>query len=133
MKVAVVEKDKFGGTCVNNGCTPTKTMVASAYAAHLAGRARDYGVRVSGKPRLDMKRVKARKDEVVRKSSEGVKKWVAGLDGARVFRGHARFTGRDEVRIGSENVRAGKIFLNVGGRPLVPKMPGLDQVPYPPT
>ena len=130
MKVAVVEEHKFGGTCVNNGCTPTKTMVASAYAAHLARRSAEYGVVVDSAPRIDMKRVKARKDEVVRRSSEGVEKWMQGLNGAKVFRGHARFVGRSEVRVGAEHLRADKIFIDVGGRPLIPKMPGLDTVPY---
>jgi pyruvate/2-oxoglutarate dehydrogenase complex dihydrolipoamide dehydrogenase (E3) component len=130
MKVAVVERDKFGGTCVNDGCTPTKAMVASAYAAHMAGRSGDYGVIVDGTPRVDMKRVKARKDEIVRSSRSGLEQWMNGLKGATVYRGHARFVGPSEVRVGSENLRAEKIFLNVGGRPFVPNMPGLDTVPY---
>jgi pyruvate/2-oxoglutarate dehydrogenase complex dihydrolipoamide dehydrogenase (E3) component len=130
MKVAVVERDKFGGTCVNDGCTPTKAMVASAYAAHMAGRSGDYGVIVDGTPRVDMKRVKARKDEIVRSSRSGLEQWMNGLKGATVYRGHARFVGRNEVRMASENLRAEKIFLNVGGRPFVPAMPGLDTVPY---
>jgi pyruvate/2-oxoglutarate dehydrogenase complex dihydrolipoamide dehydrogenase (E3) component len=130
MKVAVVEKDKFGGTCVNNGCTPTKAMVASAYAARLATRAAEYGVVVGATPGIDMRRVKARKDEIVRNSSEGVEKWMQGLNDAKVLRGHARFVGRNEVRVGAEQLRAEKIFVDVGGRPLIPKMPGLDTVPY---
>ena len=129
-KVAVIEKHKFGGTCVNDGCTPTKAMVASAYAAHTARRAADYGVIVDGSPRIDMKRVKARKDEIVRNSSGGVEQWLEGLKGVSVVRGHARFIGRSEIQVGSQSLRAGKIFLNVGGRPLVPNMPGLDTVPY---
>src|SRR5262245_1734314 len=130
MKVAVVEKDRFGGTCVNNGCTPTKAMVASAYAAHLAGRSGEYGVITDGSPRVDMKRVKARKDQIVQKSTSGVESWMSGLKDATVYRGHARFVGRNQVRVGSDTLRAEKIFLNVGGRPLVPRMPGLDAVPY---
>ena len=130
MKVAVVEKHKFGGTCVNDGCTPTKAMVASAHAAHLARRAADYGVLIDGKPRVDMARVKARKDAIVAKSSQGVEKWMEGLKGAKVYRGHARFTGPSTVQVNSENLTAEKIFLDVGGRPLLPKMPGLDTVPY---
>jgi pyruvate/2-oxoglutarate dehydrogenase complex dihydrolipoamide dehydrogenase (E3) component len=130
MKVAVVEKHEFGGTCVNNGCTPTKAMVASAYAAHMARRAGDYGVLVQGEPRVDMKRVKARKDDIVRNSREGVEKWMQGLKDAKVYRGHARFTGKDTVQVGSEQLGAERIFINVGGRPLIPKMPGLDTVPY---
>jgi pyruvate/2-oxoglutarate dehydrogenase complex dihydrolipoamide dehydrogenase (E3) component len=128
MKVAVVERHKFGGTCVNDGCTPTKAMVASAYAAHIARRSAEYGVIVDGMPRVDMKRVKARKDEIVRNSSEGVEKWMEGLKGAKVYRGHARFTGKNSVQVGSDQLTADKIFLNVGGRPLIPKMPGLDSV-----
>src|SRR5690348_1446903 len=88
MKVAVVEKNKFGGTCVNNGCTPTKAMVASAYAAHVARRAKDYGVLLDGSPRVDMKAVKARKDVIVGKSSQGVEKWMRGLKNSSVFHGH---------------------------------------------
>jgi pyruvate/2-oxoglutarate dehydrogenase complex dihydrolipoamide dehydrogenase (E3) component len=130
MKVAVVERNKFGGTCVNDGCTPTKAMVASAYAAHMARRSGDYGVIVDGTPRVDMKRVKARKDEIVRGSRTGLEGWISGLPGVTVYRGHARFVGRNEVRVASENLRAEKIFLNVGGRPFVPNMPGIDTVPY---
>jgi pyruvate/2-oxoglutarate dehydrogenase complex dihydrolipoamide dehydrogenase (E3) component len=130
MKVAVVEKDKFGGTCVNDGCTPTKAMVASAYAAHMARRAGEYGVLVEANPHIDMKRVKARKDEIVRNSREGVEKWMQGLKGAKVYRGHARFTGKNMVQVEGDRLAAGKIFIDVGGRPLIPKMPGLETVPY---
>jgi pyruvate/2-oxoglutarate dehydrogenase complex dihydrolipoamide dehydrogenase (E3) component len=130
MKVAVVEKHKFGGTCVNDGCTPTKAMVASAYAAHMARRAADYGVLIEGRPRVDMQRVKARKDAIVAKSSQGVEKWMAGLKGGKVYRGHARFTGKTRVEVNGEALQADKIFVDVGGRPLVPRMPGLEGVPY---
>jgi pyruvate/2-oxoglutarate dehydrogenase complex dihydrolipoamide dehydrogenase (E3) component len=130
MKVAVVERHKFGGTCVNDGCTPTKAMVASAYAAHLARRAAEYGVVLQGEPRVDMKQVKARKDAMVRKSSANVEKWMAGLKDAAVYRGHARFVGASEIQVGSERLTAERIYLDVGGRPLAPKMPGLDSVPY---
>jgi pyruvate/2-oxoglutarate dehydrogenase complex dihydrolipoamide dehydrogenase (E3) component len=130
MKVAVVERHKFGGTCVNDGCTPTKAMVASAYAAHLARRAGDYGVLVDGTPRVDMKRVKARKDEIVGKSSRSVQKWMEGLKDGKVYRGHARFVSSTGIQVGAETLTAGKIFLDVGGRPSVPKMPGIDTVPY---
>jgi pyruvate/2-oxoglutarate dehydrogenase complex dihydrolipoamide dehydrogenase (E3) component len=130
MRVAVVERAKFGGTCVNDGCTPTKAMVASAYAAHLARRAGDYGVRLPGEPRVDFGAVMARKDAIVARSSGGVEKWMEGLKGGKVFRGHARFTGPDRVRVNGEEISAGKIFVNVGGRPLVPEMPGLAGVHY---
>jgi pyruvate/2-oxoglutarate dehydrogenase complex dihydrolipoamide dehydrogenase (E3) component len=105
-------------------------MVASAYAAHMAKRAADYGVLIEGSPRVDMKRVKARKDQMVRNSSGGVEKWMEGLKGAKVYRGHARFVGRTEIEVGSEKLSADKIFLDVGGRPLVLAMPGLDTVPF---
>ncbi|HZM36278.1 MAG TPA: FAD-containing oxidoreductase [Burkholderiales bacterium] len=130
MKVAVVERDKFGGTCVNDGCTPTKAMVASAYAAYAASRAEHYGVIVDGTPRVDMKRVKARKDEIVLRSRTGLEQWMGSLKGATVYRGHACFVSPTEMRVGSEKLRAERIFLNVGGRPFVPNMPGLDAVPY---
>ena len=127
-KVAVVEKHQFGGTCVNNGCTPTKAMIASAYAARTASRATDYGVLLDTVPRIDMKRVKARKDEIVGNSSRGIEQWMDGLKGVTVIRGHARFVGRSELAVGSQRLEADKIFLNVGGRPLVPDMPGLERV-----
>ena len=129
MKVAIVERDKFGGTCVNNGCTPTKALVASAYAARMARRAAAYGVDVEG-ARVDMKRVKARKDEIVRKSTEGVEKWMRHSKGVTVYKGHARFVAETHVDVGPEVLAADRIFINVGGRPLVPKMPGIDAVPY---
>lgn len=130
MKVAVVEKNKFGGTCVNDGCTPTKAMIACARAAHVARRASDYGVLLDGAPRVDMRRVKARKDEIVRSSSGGVERRMEGLNGGRVYRGHARFTGPETVQVNGEVLRADKIFLDVGGRPRIPPMPGVDTVPY---
>jgi pyruvate/2-oxoglutarate dehydrogenase complex dihydrolipoamide dehydrogenase (E3) component len=144
-KVAVIERHKFGGTCVNNGCTPTKAMVASAYAARVASRAGDYGVIVEGVPRVDMKRVKARKDEIVRNSSGGVERWMDGLERVTVYRGHARFVGRSEIEVevgpgvrrddngratSAQVLRAEHIFLNVGGRPLIPNLPGVDTIPY---
>jgi pyruvate/2-oxoglutarate dehydrogenase complex dihydrolipoamide dehydrogenase (E3) component len=130
MKVAVVERGKFGGTCVNDGCTPTKTMVASAYAARLASRSADYGVVVGGKTAVDMKAVKARKDRVVANSRDGLEKWMRGLKGATVYQGHARFTGYQSIHVNGEDLEAEHIFLDVGGRPLVPKLKGIDQVPY---
>ncbi len=130
MTVALAERDKFGGTCVNNGCTPTKAMVASAYAAHLVRRAGDYGVLVAEPPVVSMKRVKARTDEIVRQSREGVEDWMEGLRLATIYRGQARFSGPRSVEIGGETLTADKVFLDVGGRPLIPQMPGLDAVPY---
>ena len=130
MKVAVIEQDKFGGTCVNNGCIPTKTLVASAYAARLAHRAGEYGVDIGGPVRVDMKRVKARKDEVSGRSNKGVETWMRTLANGTVYQGHARFAGPKTVRVNDDLLTADRIFINVGGRPLVPKMPGLDATPY---
>jgi pyruvate/2-oxoglutarate dehydrogenase complex dihydrolipoamide dehydrogenase (E3) component len=129
-KVAVVERKLFGGTCVNTGCTPTKTLVACAYAAHLARRAADYGVTVGGPVGVDMKAVKARKDAVVGVSNRGVERSLKTLDGCTVYEGHARFIAPKQVAVGDATLSADEIFLNVGGRAVVPPIPGLDQVPY---
>jgi pyruvate/2-oxoglutarate dehydrogenase complex dihydrolipoamide dehydrogenase (E3) component len=129
-KVAVIERHKFGGTCVNDGCTPTKTLIASAYAARVAARAAEYGVQIDGATRVDMKRVKARKDEVVAASAGGVEKWMRGLENIRVYQGHARFVGERSLDVGGQILTAAQIFVDVGGRPLIPKMPGIDAVPY---
>ncbi|MEJ0035707.1 MAG: FAD-containing oxidoreductase [Gammaproteobacteria bacterium] len=130
MKVAIVERGPFGGTCVNNGCTPTKAMVASAYAAHVTRRASDYGVISSGEPSVDLRRVKARKDAIVASSRDPLEQWLAGLENGRVFRGHARFVGPDTVDVNGTEITAEKIFLNVGGRPRIPPFPGIDATPY---
>ncbi|MCD6040551.1 MAG: pdhL [Burkholderiales bacterium] len=129
-KVAVIERHKFGGTCVNDGCTPTKTLIASAYAARIAARSAEYGVQIEGGTRVDMKRVKARKDAVVAASAGNVEKWMRGLENARVYRGHARFVDARSVEVDGETLTAAQIVLDVGGRPLVPRMPGIDAVPY---
>jgi pyruvate/2-oxoglutarate dehydrogenase complex dihydrolipoamide dehydrogenase (E3) component len=115
---------------VNTGCIPTKTLVASAYVAHLARRAAEYGVTIGGQIQVDMKRVKARKDEIAGQSMEGLESWLHGLMNVTVYRGHARFEGPHTVRVNADLLEADKIFINVGGRALVPQMPGLDQVQY---
>jgi len=130
MKVAIIERKRFGGTCVNTGCIPTKTLVASAFAAHLTRRASDYGISIGGEIRVDMKRVKARKDEIAGRSNKSVEEWMRGLKNGTVYHGHARFENACTVRVNSETLEAERIFINVGGRALVPPMPGLDQVPY---
>ncbi|WP_042885751.1 FAD-containing oxidoreductase [Cupriavidus necator] len=130
MKVAVIERARFGGTCVNTGCIPTKTLVASAYAAQLARRAAEYGVIIGRPVAVDMKQVKARKDEISGRSSNGVEQWMRGLGNGTVYQGHARFESAHGVRVNGELLEADKIFVNVGGRALVPPMPGLDQVRY---
>src|SRR6516164_3323147 len=115
-KVAILERHLFGGTCVNTGCTPTKTLVASAYAAHLARRAADFGV-VTGPVSVDMGRVRARADAVVRASREGVERWLRSLPRCTVIHGHARFEAPDVIRVGDggDRVTAPRIFINVGG------------------
>jgi pyruvate/2-oxoglutarate dehydrogenase complex dihydrolipoamide dehydrogenase (E3) component len=129
-KVAVIERKLFGGTCVNTGCIPTKTMVASAYAAHLARRAGDYGVNIGGPVAVDMKRVKARKDAISGQSRTGVESWLRGTKNLTVYEGHARFESPHQISVGMERLTAEWIFINVGGRAVVPPMPGIDQVAY---
>ncbi len=130
MKVALIERKLFGGTCVNTGCTPTKTLVASALTAHLARRAADYGVIVSGAVTVDMKKIKARQDGIVRNAREGIEAWLTSMRNCTVFRGHARFESPRQVRVGDEPLTAERIFINVGGRANVPDLPGVDQVNY---
>jgi pyruvate/2-oxoglutarate dehydrogenase complex dihydrolipoamide dehydrogenase (E3) component len=129
-KVAVVERKLFGGTCVNTGCTPTKTLIASAYAAHLSRRASDYGVSIAGPIGVDMKAIKARKDAVVGVSRGGVERSLKTLKGCTVYEGHGRFSGPKSVSVGDVELTAERIFLNVGGRASIPPIPGLDRVPY---
>jgi len=129
-KVAVIERKDFGGTCVNTGCTPTKTMVASAYAAHMARRAGDFGVTIRGPVGVDMAAVKARKDAVAGASRRAVERSLRTLGGCTVYDGHACFTGPGTVAVGDAELGAERIFINVGGRALVPPIPGLDQIPY---
>ena len=130
MKVAIIERKRFGGTCVNNGCIPTKTLVASARAAHVARRAGDYGVTIAGSIVVDMKKVKERKDAVVRRSNEGVEKWLKTTQNLTVYEGHACFADAHRVRVGDELLEADKIFINVGGRASVPPLGGIDEVSY---
>jgi len=129
LRVAVVERKLFGGTCVNTGCIPTKTMVASAYAAHLARRGAEFGV-TGGSVTVDMPRVKARKDGVSHQSQKGVEGSLRALERCTVYTGHARFESAREVSVGTERLTAERIFINVGGRANVPAMPGVDTVPF---
>jgi pyruvate/2-oxoglutarate dehydrogenase complex dihydrolipoamide dehydrogenase (E3) component len=128
--VAIIERNKFGGTCVNTGCIPTKTMVASAYAAHVARRGAEYGFSVSGDVRVDMKRVKARKDEISARSNKGVEEWLRGLNNCTVIQGHARFQSPRTIAVSEDVLEADKIYINVGGRASVPEMPGIHEVPF---
>src|SRR3954451_12929405 len=128
--VAIIERQKFGGTCVNTGCIPTKTMVASAYAAHVARRGDEYGFSVKGDVRVDMKRVKARKDAVSGRSNKGIEEWLRGLKNCTVVQGHARFQSSHTAVVNDEVLQADKVFINVGGRASVPAMPGIDEAPF---
>ena len=130
MSVAVIERHLFGGTCVNTGCTPTKTLIASAYAAHLARRGADYGVVHDSPLRIDMARVKARADAVSANSRAGVERWLRNMEGCVVINGHASFLAPDTVRVGDETLTAPRIFINVGGRAVVPDLPGVHNVPF---
>jgi pyruvate/2-oxoglutarate dehydrogenase complex dihydrolipoamide dehydrogenase (E3) component len=129
LKTALVERKHLGGTCVNDGCTPTKTLVASARAAHLVRRAADYGVCVVGPVSVDMKAVKARKDRVVAESVEGLTKWLGGTPNLNVLRGHARFAGPHAVAVNGDVIEAPRIFINVGGRAVLPAWQGIAGVP----
>jgi pyruvate/2-oxoglutarate dehydrogenase complex dihydrolipoamide dehydrogenase (E3) component len=128
MSVALIERKLFGGTCVNTGCMPTKALVASAHAAHIARRGGEFGVDVGGAVSVDMARVKARKDKVVHDARSGVESWLKGMSRCTVFEGHARFQSPTDIRVGDELLTAPRIFINVGGRALVPDMPGVEDV-----
>jgi pyruvate/2-oxoglutarate dehydrogenase complex dihydrolipoamide dehydrogenase (E3) component len=130
MKVAIIERKLFGGTCVNTGCIPTKTMIASAYAAHLARRAADFGVKIDGAVSVDMGKVKARKDEISGQSRTGLESSLPKLENCTVYEGQARFESPREVNVGAERLTADRIFINVGARAIIPEMPGVDQIDY---
>jgi pyruvate/2-oxoglutarate dehydrogenase complex dihydrolipoamide dehydrogenase (E3) component len=130
MKVAIIERKRLGGTCVNTGCIPTKTLVANARVAHMARRAGEYGVMIDRSIIVDMKKVKERKDAVVRRSNEGLEKWLKSTENLTVYEGHARFEDARRVRVGEELLEATRFFINVGGRASTPPLPGLNQVSY---
>jgi pyruvate/2-oxoglutarate dehydrogenase complex dihydrolipoamide dehydrogenase (E3) component len=130
LKVAIVERKLFGGTCVNTGCIPTKAMVASAYAAHMVRRASEFGVAAGEGWSVDMRQVKARKDAISGKSRTTVESWLKNMDNCTVYEGHARFESPQEVAVGPHRLTAKRIFINVGARAVVPKMSGLDGVEY---
>lgn len=129
-RVAVIERHRFGGTCVNTGCIPTKALVASARAAYVARRAADYGVVTNGQVRVDMPKVKARKDAIVRRSNTAVEGWLRRTENVTVYEGHGRFDSSRTVRVGDDLLEAGEIFINVGGRARVPHVPGLNAVDF---
>lgn len=129
LRTAIIERAHFGGTCVNVGCVPTKTLVASARAVHVARRGSEFGFS-AGAIQVDMARVKARKDALVHQSRNAVFKWLQGLKNAEVIQGHARFTGPGTVQVGERMLRAARVFINAGGRAAVPDIAGLSDVPY---
>jgi pyruvate/2-oxoglutarate dehydrogenase complex dihydrolipoamide dehydrogenase (E3) component len=129
-KVAVIERARFGGTCVNTGCIPTKAMVASARVAYVAKRAADFGVMIEGGVRVDMAKVMARKSEISAQSRTGVEKWLSTTANCAIFRGHGLFVSDNEVQVGEEVLKASQIFINVGGRATIPAMNGLNEVEY---
>jgi pyruvate/2-oxoglutarate dehydrogenase complex dihydrolipoamide dehydrogenase (E3) component len=129
MRVAIVERARFGGTCVNTGCMPTKALVASAYVAHAARNARSFGVD-TGPVRVDLSAVKRRKDAITGKLRSDLESWLRGLERCEVVVGHATFVGPRSVRVGAQTLEAQRVFINVGGRPLVPDMPGVGEVPF---
>ena len=130
MKVAIIERKFFGGTCVNAGCIPTKTMVASAYAAHLASRGSEYGVQIPGQISVDMKRVHARMNEIRLSHRKGAEDRLRDHKNCDVYTGQGRFESAHEVSVGKDVLTADKIFINVGARAIVPPMPGVDQIKY---
>ncbi|GAN77217.1 FAD-containing oxidoreductase [Acidisphaera rubrifaciens] len=130
MKVAVIERHLIGGSCVNTGCTPTKALVASAYVARIARRAGEYGLLVGGDIGIDMRQVKARMDAIVAASRNGLTSALESAPNIMLYRGHARFASPQVVTVAGEQLRAGQIFINVGGRAVVPPMPGINEVPY---
>src|SRR3954470_10586670 len=127
--VAVVERKLVGGTCVNSGCIPTKTLVASAHAAHLARRSAEYGIGV-GAVTVDMAKVKARKDRISGDDRRGLESWLDGMAGCELIRGHARFESPRALRVDDRLIEADRIFLNTGGSAVVPDMPGLSALDY---
>ncbi len=130
MKVAIIERGRFGGTCVNTGCIPTKAMVASAYVAHTVRRAAEYGLHCDGRVTVDMREIKARKDRISGRSRESVEKWLKSMRNCTVYEGHARFESARVIRVGEARLTAERIFVNVGGRAAVPAIPGIENVSY---
>ena len=130
MRVAIIERDKLGGTCVNVGCIPTKALVASARAAHMARRAADFGVVIDAPIRVDMARVNARMKEISGQSNRGLTTWIDRMENVDLVRGEAKFVGPKAIEVNGERLEADKIFINVGARPFVPNMPGLEEVDY---
>jgi len=129
-KVAVIERHLFGGTCVNTGCIPTKTLVASAKIANMVNRSSEYGIDISGNIKIDMKKVKARKDEISGASNQGVENWVKNMENVDVYEGHGKFENNKTIKVNEEILKADNIFINVGGRANIPPIQGLNDVSF---
>src|ERR1700690_343679 len=124
--VAIIERHLFGGTCVNAGCTPTKTLIASARIAYDARRAVDFGVKLSGSPVIvNMHAVHERKESVVGASRSSLENWLGGMRNCTIFKGHARFESTQSVSVAGDTISSDQIFINVGGRPRIPAFPGI--------
>jgi len=130
MKTAIVERHLFGGTCVNTGCIPSKTLIANARVAHMINRSNDYGINIQGPIAIDMSQVKKRKDAIVQRSTQGVEQWLRNTNGITVFNDHGHFVDHQQIAVGDEILTGSKIFINVGARALVPPFPGLDKINY---
>jgi len=127
--VALIERQFLGGTCVNTGCTPTKAMVAAAKVAHTAREAARFGVHLEGDVQVSLAEVKSRAQTIIQKSRNSLAKMLANA-GCTVIHGHARFVSQHEIQVGDETLRGQKIFINVGARAAIPKLPGLESVSY---
>lgn len=127
-KTAIIEKDKYGGTCVNVGCTPTKAYVASARRAWAAKNSDDLGVLIDGEVKIDLKTIKKRKDEIVEESREGLAEFLENTDNLTVYNGHAKFVDNKTIEVNGKKLEADKIFINTGAKPRIPK--GFDNVDY---
>ncbi|MBD9373801.1 FAD-containing oxidoreductase [Rhizobium sp. ARZ01] len=130
MKVAIIERKFLGGTCVNAGCMPTKTLVASARAAHIGRRGADWGVKIAGEVAVDMKVVRRRAHQITMDARNGLADWLGSMDGVSIIFGHARFVAADRVTVNGDTLSAPRIFLNVGARPVIPDFPGIEDIDY---
>src|SRR6202012_3057361 len=126
MRVAIIERHLIGGTCLHVGCTPTKTMIASAYSAHMFSRAADFGINLPGRASVDLAAVQRRARNLVEPGRRALEGWLAGIDGCTIVRGHARFVGPRELTVGDRRLRAPKVFLDVGGRAAIPQWSSLS-------
>jgi pyruvate/2-oxoglutarate dehydrogenase complex dihydrolipoamide dehydrogenase (E3) component len=130
LKTVIIERKLVGGTCVNVGCIPTKTLVGSAKVAYSARQAEQFGVIIDGSVTVDMQRVKERKDAIAGASNKGVTDWLESMEHVSLVRGHARFIGPRQIEVNGDTFEADKIFIDVGARARVPNIEGLDQVDY---